>query len=260
MAERSSSAPISFQQRDLRAGQARIAYMVGGDGPALVLLHGLSGSTRWWRYNLQPLARRFRVYAVDLIGFGRSRGQRFVLREAPRLICDWMEGLGEERFHIIGHSMGGFIASSLGVQAPQRINRLVLVDALALPIGHSFVRSAVGLLEALPYLPPDFLPVLVTDALRAGPLTLLRAIHDIHRSDLTVELEQLQAETLIVWGEHDTLLPVRSGEALRSAMPKVRFEIVRGAGHNPMWDQPEAFNHLVMEFLSGEGVHGEQPA
>ncbi len=232
-----------------QVGSARIHYETGGEGPAVVLLHGLSGSSRWWRKNTPVLAQAFRVYVIDLIGFGRSRGQRFVLEETAGLIAAWMDGIGAGTFHLIGHSMGGLVAAELAAQHPERVNRLVLVDAAAVPIGRTLFGSTLRLIPAISYMPLDFLPVLVTDALRAGPLTLLRASYAIHQSDITADLSRIAARTLIVWGEHDTLLPVEHGKALHRALPGSEFMIVRHAGHNPMWDRAEVFYVVVEGFL-----------
>jgi pimeloyl-ACP methyl ester carboxylesterase len=242
---------------EYEAGTARIAYQVSGDGPPLVLLHGLSGSARWWARNAPVFSRRFRVYAIDLVGFGLSRGQPFSLGEAPGLLLRWMDSLPKERFHLAGHSMGGLVAASLAAFTPQRVDRLVLVDALALPIGHSLARSALGLLEAARYTPFDFLPVLAGDALRAGPLTLLRAVREVHRAGPAVDLARIAAQTLVVWGEHDTILPLRYGQALFQELHRTQdaasFSVIPGAGHMPMWDHPAEFNRLVLGFLDGDG-------
>jgi pimeloyl-ACP methyl ester carboxylesterase len=241
--------PIPLEQRIAQFGKARIFYETSGNGPAVVLLHGLSGSSRWWRKNTSILAERFRVYAIDLIGFGRSRGQRFVLEATAGLILAWMEQTGEDCFHLVGHSMGGLVAAELAAQNPGRVGQLVLVDVAAVPRGRTVTGSILRLFPALAFMPADFLPVLLTDALRAGPLTLLRATYAIHQAHLAADLSQVANRTLIVWGEHDMLLPVSRGRELQEALPGSRFSVLRGAGHNPMWDRAEEFNRLVTSFL-----------
>jgi pimeloyl-ACP methyl ester carboxylesterase len=234
-------------------------YRVAGDGPPLVLVHGLSGSGRWWSKNMRALAQRFRVYVVDLPGFGSShgrgqawvRGGQFVLSEAAHVLLHWLDAQNLDRFHLVGHSMGGYISADLAAHFPQRVERLVLVDAAAVPIRQPLARSALQLASAVSYLPADFLPVLVTDSIKAGPLTLFSAIREILSSDITEKLANIQADLLIVWGENDTLLPVSMGEELHRRLPGARFVVVAGAGHNPMWDRPEVFNPLVMAFLEG---------
>jgi pimeloyl-ACP methyl ester carboxylesterase len=243
---------LSFEKHLTRLDQYRIWYDVGGSGPAVVLLHGLSGSSRWWARNVPSLAASYRVYVVDLVGFGRSRGQNFLLPEMPELVLRWMDSLGIERAHLIGHSMGGLIAAQIAARQSTLVDRLVLVDAAAVPLGRTIVGSAMRLPQAARYMGFSFLPVLFTDALKAGARTLLRAALDIHRADITGELSRIASRTLIVWGEKDPLVPLERGRRLHKALPAAQFEVIRGAGHNPMWDRPKEFNRLVLEFLRGE--------
>jgi len=241
----------NFQIRWTNSGHARIAYYVRGRGPALILLHGLSGSSRWWLKNAPVLARYFRVYVVDIIGFGRSRGQKFALQEAPGLILKWMESVDEERISLVGHSMGGYIAASLA-SVSERVDKLVLVDALGQSIGRSLARSAWGLIESFSVMPRDFYPILVSDAMRAGPYTLLRAVHDVLQPDLSIAFDRIEARSLIVWGDRDYLLPLQAGQRLHEYLPGSRLEIMSGAGHVAMWDRADEFNQLTLEFLRSD--------
>jgi pimeloyl-ACP methyl ester carboxylesterase len=235
------------------------AFQVVGDGAPVLLLHGLSGSSRWWRYNIGPLAEHFRVYVVDLTGFGASRGYRFALREAAGHLVKLIDQLGIARASVVGHSMGGHIAADLAAEYPERVERLVLVDAAVLPFGLSYVQHARSLAREVRRVRPDFLPILVTDALRAGPRTVWRAANDLLHADLSPKLERIGAPTLMIWGEHDALVPVTFGRLLRAAMPKTELVIIAGAGHNAMWDCPAPFNREVIAFLDGKApVAGER--
>ena len=84
-----------------------IHYQTMGAGKPVIMLHGLSGSGRWWRRNVGFLAEHFQLFLVDLIGFGNSRGQPFALAEAAHGVLEWMDQLEIERAGIMGHSMGG---------------------------------------------------------------------------------------------------------------------------------------------------------
>lgn len=235
------------------------AFQVIGDGPPVVLVHGLSGSSRWWRYNIGPLAQRFRIHVINLTGFGASRGYRFALRDAAAHLATWMEHIGIARASVVGHSMGGHIAADLAAEHPNRVERLVLVDAAVLPFGLSYFQHVRSLAREVRHVRPNFLPILVTDALRAGPRTLWRAADELLHADLSLKLERIVAPTLLVWGEYDALVPVTFGRSLRSAMPGAELVIIAGAGHNAMWNCPAAFNHEVIAFLEGkEPVAGER--
>ena len=243
---------VETAQRLTKVGPLTVHFEVAGEGPAVVLIHGLSGSGRWWTYNVPTLAQRYRVYNVDLIGFGRSRGQRLVLRDAASWLTEWLHVAGIERAHLVGHSMGGYIATGVAATAPELVRRLVLVDALVLPMGPGLVRHALDLAKAMRFVSLSFLPVLVGDALRAGPSTMWRATRDVLSADLSSWLDAVQAETLVIWGEKDSLLGTELGRQLALRLARARFVCVEGAGHNPMWDRPQRFNELLLDFLAGD--------
>jgi pimeloyl-ACP methyl ester carboxylesterase len=236
----------------MSVGPATIYYEVGGRGFPLVLLHGLSGSARWWDKNVDVLAEHFRLYIVDLLGFGRGRGQRFSLRESSDAINRWLEQEKLDQVSLMGHSMGGFISADFSIRYPGRVSRLVLVDALVTRIGSNYFIQGLNLAWAARYMAPDFLPVLVKDALRAGPRTMARALWEIQAVDLSTELDRLRSPVLIVWGEYDKLMPIEHGRRLAQLLPDARCEVIKGAGHNPMWDRPAAFNQVVLDFLTQE--------
>jgi pimeloyl-ACP methyl ester carboxylesterase len=238
-------------RRMAKVGPLTVHYEVAGKGPAVVLIHGLSGSGRWWAYNVPVLAQQYQVYNVDLVGFGRSRGQRLVLREAGSWFTEWLKVVGISEAHLVGHSMGGYIATEVAVTLPDVVQRLVLVDALVLPIGPGLVRHALDLARAARYMRLSFLPVLVSDVLRAGTRTLWQATQEVLSADLSGRLGAVQAETMVIWGENDTLLDPELGRKLAERLARARFVCVEGAGHNPMWDRPQRFNELLLDFLAG---------
>jgi pimeloyl-ACP methyl ester carboxylesterase len=187
---------------------------------------------------------------VDLIGFGASRArQRFVLAEAASYLTRWMDQLELERVSLVGHSMGGLIAAELAADAPERVERLVLVDPAALPIDARISTHALSLLNELRYVSPSFLPVLIADALRAGPLTLWRAAMALMLADLRPKLALIRAPTLVIWGEHDALVPVAFAQQLAEYLRYEELVVIKGAGHVSMWDRPQEFNRVLTEFL-----------
>ncbi len=242
---------MKIERRQAEVSGVHIHYRVAGSGDPAVLIHGLSGSSRWWARNMGPLATKFQVFSVDLIGFGYSRGKhRFVLSEAADFLALWMQHIGITQAHVLGHSMGGYIAADLAANHPNRIDRLVLVDAAAVPFGRTYTQNILGLVHTSFRLPLSFWPILVTDALRAGPLTILSAAHELLTVNMTDRLRHIEAPTLIVWGELDTLIPVDIGYRLQASIPSSELVVLKRAGHNPMWDRPHEFNTLVLKFLT----------
>lgn len=249
---------ISFEKKSLQIETATIYYEVGGAGKPLVLIHGLSGSTRWWSQNAAFFARHFQVYMVDLLGFGQGRGQRFALQDSAGLLLIWMDKLAIEKASLIGHSMGGYIAIDLAANDPERVDRIVVVDGLVYPLGKAHLQNLWRLLQALRYASSNFLPVLFMDAFRAGLLTLFSAIREVFDADISTSLDGIKAPALIVWGEYDMVLPVEIGWRLHEQLTGSELVVIEGAGHNPMWDRPEQFNKIVFNFLGqsqGDGFH-----
>jgi pimeloyl-ACP methyl ester carboxylesterase len=240
---------MAASSASLRVGNYSLHYTLSGQGHPLVLLHGLAGSSRWWSKNIPVLSDYFQVITLDLAGFGRSRGQRFRLSEAAELVHHWLDMMHIDQCHIIGHSMGGYITTALVSRIPERFDRIVLMDAVVLPMRTSLPVVTLRLLRALRFMPPDFFPVLVGDTARAGPITMRQAIRDILRADLSGELSNIQKDLMIIWGEHDRLLPLDMGYEMHRQLPAARFVVVRGAGHNPMWDRPAVFHKAVIPFL-----------
>lgn len=233
-----------------RVGSTRIYYQVTGTGPPVVLIHGFSGSSRWWVKNVPALAQHFRVYMVDLLGFGHSKTHhRFVLQEASWYLTRWMDRLKVPAAHLVGHSMGGVISIELAAEFPQRVNRLVLVGPAVINLQGGLWRQIAGLLQAFWLLPYGFLPVLFTDALRAGPRVLLQAAYELLTVELDVDIGQVKTPTLLVWGENDKAVPLKVGKAILQQLPQGKLKVIPGAGHTPMWDQPELFNTVVTDFL-----------
>jgi pimeloyl-ACP methyl ester carboxylesterase len=227
--------------------------MFGSGGEPLVLLHGLSGSTRWWVRNASALAEAHRVHVLNLPGFGDLpwRSPRFVLTEAADWVADWLAAVGLDACHLVGHSMGGYIAIRLAARRPECVRRLVLVSPAGVPTGRSMLGYGVPLVAAALAADPTFLPVLAIDALRAGPLTILRAARDLLGEDVRDDLNAIRAPTLLVWGERDTLVPPSIGPAMRDEIRDARLVLLTGAGHVPQFDRADEFNSTVLRFLAG---------
>jgi pimeloyl-ACP methyl ester carboxylesterase len=247
---------IKITRREIQVGQQTIYYQVAGkeDGEPVVLLHGLSASSRWWVRNIPALAERYRVYMLDLPGFGIMRRfrRRFILDELSPGIVAWMDALGIKQAHLIGHSMGGYICLRIAARHPGRIKRLVLVSPAGIPHIHSVQGYLLPLLVAIRYCKPAFLPILFSDALRAGPLTIVRATQDLLTKDIRDALRHIVTPTLLVWGEYDKLVPPVFGDILRQEIKGARLLVLRKAGHVVMFDQAERFNEAVMGFFEGE--------
>jgi pimeloyl-ACP methyl ester carboxylesterase len=228
-----------------------LAYEVSGSGPPLILLHGLSGSGRWWSRNVPVFSRSFRTYSVDLPGFGESRGVRWSrLDDIADRIADWLVAEGQSRAHIAGHSLGGAVAARLAARHPDRVHRLVLVDAAIRPHETRTIARPAHAMHTISRGLSGFAPLLVRDLLRCHPRSAVAATIDALQTDWEPYLRQIEAPTLVVWGERDAITPLTVGHQIAAVVPGARLITLAEAGHNPMWERPEAFNAEVLGFLA----------
>jgi pimeloyl-ACP methyl ester carboxylesterase len=228
-----------------------LAYQVVGSGPPLILLHGLSGSGRWWSRNVPVFSRSFRTYSVDLPGFGESRGVRWSrLDDIADRLADWLVDEGLAQAHIAGHSLGGAVAARLAARHPDRIDRLVLVDAAIRPQGTRTMSRPEHVMRTISRGSLGFTPLLVRDLLRCHPRSVVAATVDALQTDWEPYLRRIDAPTLVVWGEHDAITPLALGQEIAAVVPSARLIILAEAGHNPMWERAEAFNAEVLRFLA----------
>jgi len=235
---------------DVRAGGARLHYLVSGTGPPLVLVHGLSGSSRWWIRNIEALAAGRRVYALDLVGFGRSWPKHhFSLDWAMDSLLAWMDALGLPQADFCGHSMGGQLCMRLAATHPARVGRLVLVNASGLPLNASPLRLAWRCVRSSGQSRFRFAPTVVRTSLQAGPLVLWGASRSILGDNIVTTAAHIRAPTFIICGGCDVLVPLTLGHTLREVIPGSRLTVIADAGHNVMYDCASSFNQLVLEFL-----------
>jgi pimeloyl-ACP methyl ester carboxylesterase len=277
---------VALPREQLQLHGHRVSYRLGGSGPLLLLLHGITNSSASWEPVLPLLERRFTVLAPDLLGHGDSAKPRgdYSLGAAASLMRDLMLVLGFERATVAGHSLGGGIAMQMAYQFPERIERLVLVGSGGL--GHQVtpLLRAVALPGSELVLPLlAWLPLLSAGAavgrwlagigLRLGfdlaeMATGLTTLNDIEsrrafvhtaRSVIDISGQRVSAidklylaeavPTLLVWGEQDPIIPARHGVRAHKLMPGSQLKLFPDAGHFPHHDDPVGFASVVVDFI-----------
>jgi pimeloyl-ACP methyl ester carboxylesterase len=229
--------------REVEVGGRRTRYRVTGAGEPLVLVHGLAGSWRWWSPLLPSLAERRRVHVVDL---PRLRGS-----ELSVWLENWLEAAELERVDLAGHSLGGLVVAELAARSPHRTRRLVLVAPAGIPCGRGVLARTPPLLGSLYAIRRSF-PMVVGDALRTGPLALMRGIAFVSTRDLRTLLPRVRVPTLLVWGERDHLVSIRVAADWQRHLPDVRFVGLR-CGHVPMLETPRELAAHMLLFLDELG-------
>ena len=277
----------------------RVAYLDEGSGEAVVLLHGIAGSSQTWRALIGRLSRRYRVIAPDLLGHGNSTKPRsdYSLGALSALVRDILDELGIARATIIGHSLGGGIAMQFVYQHPDYVERLVL-------IGSGGLGPDVGLTLRLASLPGAelVLPVIAARRLlspgdrvfswmrkmgvesprgeelwrhysslsdaptRRAFLRTLRSVVD-HRGQSVSALNKLNFRTdfpvMAIWGERDNMIPVKHAYAAQEIRPDVRVEVLADVGHFPHAERPAEVAALIDDFITAgerdESAEAEKP-
>lgn len=244
------AAPV---RREVSVAGATVPVAELGEGPPVVLVSGLAGSTIWWRDVVPLLAERHRAVLVDLPGFGALGGHRRLLPipEQTAWLAQLVAGLGYGPVDLVGYSYGGSVCARLAAARPELVRRLALVAPGGVPSARSAVREAAALLHMAALAGPRFWPVMARDVVRAGLRVIERASHDVRQDDARAQLPAIAAPTLIVWGERDTLVPQSDIEQFAAAIPGARVVTLPGVGHVPMAERPEALAGVLLDFLDG---------
>jgi 4,5:9,10-diseco-3-hydroxy-5,9,17-trioxoandrosta-1(10),2-diene-4-oate hydrolase len=277
----------------VKVGQINTRYWVDGEGSPVVLIHGLGGSATGWLNTFTPLCAEHRVYALDLIGHGRTdkpTAAQHRFSDLADFVCAFMSALEIDRAHMMGHSMGGAVALQFVIAYPERVERLILADSGGLGREAAFFLRlmsipALGeLMYKMTYTTniQKFAQQVRTGAFDASNISdqLIENIYaveqgpDQYKTTLKVLrmgadwrgqkasfykpiLEQLPTilhPTLLIWGRHDALVPVKHGERAVKRIPDARLEVIESCGHTPMFEQPAIFNRLVLEFLRNKEI------
>ena len=273
------------QDQYTKVGQINTRFWALGDeGPTVLLIHGIGGSIEDWMLNTNALAKHHRVYAIDMVGSGRSDkpSAQYSFSYLAQFINDFMEVQDIERASLIGLSLGGGVSLQFTIQFPNKVEKLVLLNSAGL-------GKEVTLLLRLPTLP--IIGELLTRPSRKGTAKLLKecvydrglsngalvelaysltALPGAQKSFLSTvrtlgtirgmrkdilssiadNLTTITAPTLIFWGQQDRILPVSYAHVAEKKIPNTRLHIFDPCGHLPQLERPEEFNAMVLEFLS----------
>lgn len=251
---------------------------------SVVLIHGFGGGTFNWKYTLPALASAgYHAVAFDLKGFhlsDKSRDEDYSHLSQAEFIKSVLDILNIEKASFIAHGMGANIVAYFAFLYPDKIDKFVIVDG-AMSTESSFGLSAVGQVVKIPpfrrwgqiyarsqtteekilerlsefYYDQEFVTESLVDEYRVvtkmenWDMALTKFISDFSRNILPQAMSEIKIPILIVWGAHDTIIPFKTGEALRDSIPNASWTVLSEAGHLPMEERSSAFNERVIEFL-----------
>jgi len=275
--------------RTVSVGGLNISYEERGTGQPILFIHGFGASAFVWRGLQDCLHPAYRFISIDLKGFGNSakpNDGRYSPHDQASLVIDFMSTLELEHVIIVGHSFGGGVALMtvlsqklaqadivralvlLGTPAyPQKLPRVV--RALRIPVlgcviphllppcmsarmalrdvFHRKERITKEMIDAYAYF-------LNLPGARSALVSTARQISQKDYAALVDRYNEIRIPTLIVWGEHDRLVPIEHGKKLAAAIPKSRFRIIADCGHAPQEERPQETALVMMEFLRSVGA------
>jgi pimeloyl-ACP methyl ester carboxylesterase len=264
-----------------------VNYVDYGEGELepIVFVHGLGGQWQNWLENVPRAALERRVIALDLPGFGLTPlgRDRVTIPGYGRCVDALCEKLSLGRVDMVGNSMGGYIAAEVAIQFPERIDQLILVSAAGItsadiarrPI---FVAGRIAT-AIVSYGAARHRQIAARPKSRHMALALVARYPSLLKADLAYEgffkgagksgfddalracveydfrdrLPEIRQPTLIVWGEKDSIIPVKDANEFERLIPDSRKVVMQDTGHIPMAERPGTFNDLMMEFLAETG-------
>lgn len=260
-----------------------VNYVEMGEGPPLILVHGLSGAWQNWLEQLPHFAQSHRVVAMDLPGFGASPMPPWEISISAygRFVRDFCERIGVERCTLVGNSMGGFIATEVAIGEPERVEKLALVSAAGITWARARREPAAVIGRMGRAAAPLALrwqmsgikrPRLRQRAFQGvfhDPLALRRetlwenfvpalqspgyydAITTLFGYDIRDRLEEIEIPTLIVWGRNDRVVPVPAALSYKRRIgDNAELVIFDECGHVPQMERPVRFNRTLERFLA----------
>jgi 2-hydroxy-6-oxo-6-(2'-carboxyphenyl)-hexa-2,4-dienoate hydrolase len=281
---------LGTEVRYRQAGGYRTRSVEAGEGEPVVLLHGISGHAETWVRNVADLGRHFRVHAIDMLGHGFTDKPRitYSVRALGEHVLAFLDGIGAPRAHLVGQSLGGWVAGWLAVHHPDRVASLVSVTgaglqldddgaALTAKVGQQVAAATNKALAApsresvrtrLEWLVHD--PSVVTDELvetryriytRPDFAAVAPGLIDGFTSGvrpeelLTAErLATISCPTLVFWTRQNPTMPWQVGEAASRIVPGAWFHLMEDAGHWPQFEKPAEFAAVVGGFLRSDAV------
>ena len=261
-----------------------VRYAVAGEGPAVLLVHGLASSMITWYCNMEAIAEAgFTAIAIDLPGYGDSalpRDVGYEPRNGARFLADFCDELRIDRFSVVGNSAGGLIAGLAALEYPDRVDKVALVAAAGLGrrvswplriitvpvLGELIYKphriSTTAVVKRIFFRPPAFLDDILPEMLRVrclphAPRVMLESVRSgvnllglRRQHNILHRLRNSRAPLLAVWGEEDLVIPPVKAEDVQRALPRSTVHVLPECGHWPHMEKPEEFNRILTRFLS----------
>ena len=263
----------------------KVHYVEAGNGPPVILIHGFLYHTVMWKQNTNALAEKFKVYAIDLLGWGyseRLKGKEYSFGGYGKQIVGFMDALNIKKATLVGQSMGGGISVYVAAHYPDRVDRLILIDPAVIP----YPMTTIGRIYQFPFI-GEFMNAIPGDGLMknnirtiwfydknkatdeycaevlqplcikgsyAGTMFILRnVLKEPYVEKEANLLAKMSMPILIIHGREDKAIPLSRSKRLNDLWKGSKLVIFEKAGHSPHEEYPEKFNKVAIDFLSSTG-------
>ncbi|MCU0761006.1 MAG: alpha/beta hydrolase [Steroidobacteraceae bacterium] len=259
---------MAFIQREIELNGSRLCYREAGSGPVLLFLHGAGGAESALPF-LLPFTADHRVLVPDHPGFGRSADPAWLddIHDVAYAYLDFLDALDLRGVHLLGTSLGGWVAMEIAIRCSARLASLTVVAAPGIPPGDIPTGDLFGWgpeervrqLVASPAFAARILALPQTaeqaQAARRNDATTARLSGQPRFVDrgLGKWLHRIRVPTLVAWGDTDRLFPPEYGRRLAWSIPGARFTLLRDCGHLPQVEQPDVLADLVRQHVAGTG-------
>jgi 2-hydroxy-6-oxonona-2,4-dienedioate hydrolase len=265
-----------FTRQRVQVGGFDFSYLKGGHAgemPPVLALHGMGGAGKWEAHHM-ALGTVALTYVPQLPGWpeGQPPAGLGSVQDYATLVVEFLDAVGIDRGILMGHSFGGWISLYIAAMHPERVARLILVDAMGIEVPSTPARNLQAMDEES-FATAVFgrLGLIATaqaygfgaewENVRRGPeferqwkgrgLVASLVQGPCADLELTRQVRTIGVDTLLIWGRLDGIVPLQHGEALRAALPHARLDVIERCGHLPMSEKPETFHRLLYDFLMG---------
>jgi pimeloyl-ACP methyl ester carboxylesterase len=248
-----------------------VSYLEGGKGKPIVFVHGIGGQSQDWAALLRELVRDgFHVLAMDLPGFGETskpRERSYSISQQANFVKSFLDAMRLERVTLVGVSMGGWIAATVALDQPQRVEKLVLMDSAGFAFKPSFdttlftprtpaqVEMLLALVTPRPPRVPNFVKEDVVRQSGSRGWVIERALASMGTGAglLDGRFSSMKPPLLLLWGKQDGVTPLTLGEAMHKAVPNSVLEVYDGCGHLAFATCADRVAPRLRGFLAGSG-------
>jgi pimeloyl-ACP methyl ester carboxylesterase len=255
-----------MEEKTILINDLKINYKIAGEGEPLLILHGWDGSSNSWVDVQKILASQgLKVIVLDLPGFGKSSSPSFPwgVTDYSELVLKFIGKIGLEKVNLMGHSFGGRIAIKFAVSHPDRLRKLILCASAGVkhpltPFQLIILKiSIVGnfFFSKRPFkrfkdVAQNFFYTFLRHKDYAKAKGLMKeTLKKVLEEDLKPELSQINANTLLIWGEKDKAVPLEDAHLMKKSISQSTLEIISGASHTPNLEFPEKVANIVINFL-----------